>query len=35
MGDTFFNGNYPFIDVDSGGSIDGIIAAANRVAVDE
>ena len=24
MGDTFFNGNYPFIDVDSGGSIDGI-----------
>ena len=31
MGDTFFNGNYPFIDVDSGGSIDGIIAAADRV----
>ncbi|HEY1907683.1 MAG TPA: MBL fold metallo-hydrolase, partial [Myxococcaceae bacterium] len=30
MGDTFFNGNYPFIDVDSGGSIDGIIAAADR-----
>jgi glyoxylase-like metal-dependent hydrolase (beta-lactamase superfamily II) len=30
MGDTFFNGMYPFIDVDSGGSIDGIIAAADR-----
>ena len=27
MGDTFFNGNYPFIDLDAGGSIDGIIAA--------
>jgi cyclase len=31
MGDTFFNGQYPFIDLDSGGSIDGIIAAADRV----
>jgi len=31
MGDTFFNGSYPFIDVDSGGSIDGVIAAADRV----
>jgi glyoxylase-like metal-dependent hydrolase (beta-lactamase superfamily II) len=31
MGDTFFNGMYPFIDVDSGGSIDGIIAAADQV----
>jgi glyoxylase-like metal-dependent hydrolase (beta-lactamase superfamily II) len=31
MGDTFFNGNYPFIDLDAGGSIDGIIAAADRV----
>ena len=31
MGDTFFNGNYPFIDVDSGGSIDGMIAAADQV----
>lgn len=27
MGDVFFNGFYPFIDVDSGGSIDGYIAA--------
>ncbi|MGZ6162591.1 MAG: MBL fold metallo-hydrolase [Myxococcaceae bacterium] len=31
MGDVFFNGNYPFIDVDSGGSIDGIVAAVDRV----
>ncbi len=29
MGDTFFNGMYPFIDVSSGGSIDGVIAAAD------
>jgi glyoxylase-like metal-dependent hydrolase (beta-lactamase superfamily II) len=27
MGDTFFNGMLPFIDLDSGGSIDGLIAA--------
>jgi glyoxylase-like metal-dependent hydrolase (beta-lactamase superfamily II) len=31
MGDTFFNGLYPFIDLSSGGSIDGMIAAAGRV----
>ena len=31
MGDTFFNGNYPFIDTSSGGSIDGMIATAERV----
>ena len=31
MGDTYFNGMYPFIDVSSGGSIDGMIIAANRV----
>ncbi len=31
MGDTFFRGRYPFIDVDSGGSVDGIIAAADLV----
>jgi len=31
MGDTFFNGLYPFIDVDSGGSIDGVIAAVERI----
>lgn len=31
MGDTFFNnGSYPFIDVSSGGSIQGLIAAADR-----
>jgi glyoxylase-like metal-dependent hydrolase (beta-lactamase superfamily II) len=28
MGDTWFNGMLPFIDLDSGGSIDGAIAAA-------
>ena len=27
MGDTWFNGMLPFIDLDSGGSIDGAIAA--------
>ena len=29
MGDNFFNGMYPFMDVDSGGSIDGAVAAAD------
>jgi glyoxylase-like metal-dependent hydrolase (beta-lactamase superfamily II) len=33
MGDTFFNGMLPFIDLESGGSIDGLIAALGR-AVD-
>jgi cyclase len=31
MGDTFFNGFYPFIDVDSGGSVAGMIEAVDRV----
>ena len=31
MGDTFFNGMYPFIDTSSGGSAEGSIAAADRV----
>jgi glyoxylase-like metal-dependent hydrolase (beta-lactamase superfamily II) len=31
MGDTLFNGFYPFIDVSSGGNIDGMIAAEERV----
>jgi glyoxylase-like metal-dependent hydrolase (beta-lactamase superfamily II) len=30
MGDTYFAGRFPFIDVDSGGSIDGVIAAVDR-----
>ena len=30
MGDIFFNGLYPFIDVDSGGSVNGMIAAVDR-----
>jgi glyoxylase-like metal-dependent hydrolase (beta-lactamase superfamily II) len=28
MGDTYFSGRYPFIDLSSGGSIDGVIGAA-------
>lgn len=31
MGDTFFNKLYPFIDTSSGGSVDGVIAVADRV----
>ena len=31
MGDTFFNGRYPFIDVDSGGNVRGLIATAELV----
>ena len=30
MGDTYFAGRFPFIDLGSGGSIDGIIQAANQ-----
>lgn len=30
MGDTFFVDLFPFIDVDNGGSIDGMIAAASK-----
>jgi glyoxylase-like metal-dependent hydrolase (beta-lactamase superfamily II) len=30
MGDTFFNGRYPLIDLSSGGSLLGMIAAANQ-----
>ena len=38
MGDTYFQGKFPYIDVDSGGSIDGYIEAvekAIRIADDE
>jgi glyoxylase-like metal-dependent hydrolase (beta-lactamase superfamily II) len=31
MGDTFVNGFYPFVDVESGGGIAGLIESANRV----
>jgi glyoxylase-like metal-dependent hydrolase (beta-lactamase superfamily II) len=31
MGDNFFAGRFPFIDVDSGGSVDGMIAAVQMV----
>ena len=27
MGDTYVNGRYPFIDLSSGGSVDGVVAA--------
>jgi cyclase len=30
MGDTFFNGFYPFFDMSTGGSFDGMIAAAEK-----
>lgn len=30
-GDVFFNGTYPYIDLGSGGSIDGMITAATRL----
>lgn len=29
-GDTFFNGNFPYIDLKSGGSVNGLIAAAEK-----
>jgi glyoxylase-like metal-dependent hydrolase (beta-lactamase superfamily II) len=31
MGDTFFNGRYPFVDVQSGGAVQGLIAIADKV----
>ena len=31
MGDLYFNGLYPFIDASSGGSVDGVIAAGEKV----
>lgn len=31
MGDTYFNGLWPFIDLASGGSVDGMIGAADAV----
>jgi len=36
-GDVLFNGFYPFIDISSGGSVKGTIAAADRIlgAIDE
>lgn len=30
-GDTYFNGNYPFIDTSSGGSIEGMIDATEQI----
>jgi glyoxylase-like metal-dependent hydrolase (beta-lactamase superfamily II) len=31
MGDTYFAGHYPFVDLGSGGSVEGVIAAADKV----
>jgi glyoxylase-like metal-dependent hydrolase (beta-lactamase superfamily II) len=31
MGDVFFNGSFPFIDVESGGHVDGVIHAVSQV----
>ncbi len=31
MGDLFFNGRYPFIDLESGGAVQGVIDAADTV----
>ena len=31
LGDTFFAGRFPYIDLDSGGTIDGMITSANKV----
>jgi glyoxylase-like metal-dependent hydrolase (beta-lactamase superfamily II) len=31
MGDTYFNGMYPFVDVSSDGSIDGMLGAVDQV----
>ena len=31
MGDTYFSATYPIIDLESGGSVDGLIAASERV----
>ena len=31
LGDTFFAGRFPYIDLNSGGSIDGMISSANKV----
>lgn len=31
MGDTYFNGGWPFIDITTGGSVEGVIAAADAV----
>jgi cyclase len=31
MGDVFFNGMYPFVDIGTGGNINGMIAGATRI----
>lgn len=31
MGDTFFNPRFPYVDMDSGGAVDGVLAAGHAV----
>jgi cyclase len=31
MGDDFFNGLFPFVDLESGGSVEGLVAAVDKV----
>ncbi len=31
MGDDFFNGLFPFVDLESGGSVEGLMAAVDKV----
>jgi len=31
MGDDFFNGMFPFIDIENGGSLKGMIAAVDKI----
>ena len=31
MGDNFFNGNFPFVDIDSGGDVDGYVKTVGEV----
>ena len=31
MGDTFFNQRFPYVDIDSGGTVEGIVAAGRAV----
>jgi cyclase len=33
MGDVFFNGRYPFIDINNGGNFDGYIKALSRILI--
>jgi glyoxylase-like metal-dependent hydrolase (beta-lactamase superfamily II) len=34
MGDDFFNGMFPFVDLESGGTVQGYVAAVEKVLAD-